>query len=167
MLSAYFHTSTRDTYHQLAGLLSVLFVQQFPGCSGTVGIFEKKRRQTRTNGVDRERERARNCHWVTRISICSGILELSPGLPRQMHPLAALNSIAYALAALIGKLQLTCVRFLSSYDRFIPTERMRFTIELDCWEIHSQLPIVHRENTPTLLFQSVYIVPSNPLGYRD
>ena len=57
----------------------------------TVSFLE---RSARIEGVTRHR--ATTPPLSLSLSVCSRILELSPGLPRQMHPLAALNRTAYA-----------------------------------------------------------------------
>jgi len=67
----------------------------------------------------------------------------------------ALNSVAYAPAALIGRGfgQRWALPFIRSFH---PSRRMELAVGLDCWKIDSLLPIAleRRERTPTLLFQS-------------
>lgn len=61
----------------------------FRGCNLERNFVRAKRERERDSSME-------SWHRETSLPVCTRILELSPRLPRQMHPLAALNSTAYA-----------------------------------------------------------------------
>lgn len=82
-------------------------------------------------------------HRETSHPVCARILELSPRLPRQMHPLAALNSTAYAPSWSARPTAPPFIPPILPHNRFL---------SLDCCGIDSQKP--RGSSFSAFLFQS-------------
>lgn len=95
-------------------------------------------------------------HRETSLPVCTRILELSPRLPRQMHPLAALNSTAYAPS---WSARPTAPSFI---PRILPHNRF---LSLDCCGIDSQKP--RGSGFSAFLFQSNHCATPRYGGLRE